>query len=424
VKFVSTRGKAPGVPFSEALLSGLAPDGGLYVPEVFPVYDLDDFRVVRSFPETATAFLRPFLEGDILEPHLEEICAAAFDFSLKLCSLKDGTSVLELFHGPTAAFKDFGARFLAECFERIPTAPDAGPTTILVATSGDTGAAVAAAFHRRPNIRVGVLYPRDGVSPRQERHLTCWDGNVQSFSVNGSFDDCQQLVKRAFQDELLSRRARLSSANSINVGRLLPQAAYYAASALSYRHDRDGTPGFVIPSGNMGNAVGAFWARRTGFPLGRIELACNANRAVPDWFAGGDWEPRSPIRTLANAMDVGNPSNMERLLDLYPERDTLLADAGATSVDDDAIRETIAAGPERWGQVWCPHTATAVYVRETLGGEDWVLVATAHPAKFDSIVEPLIGRRVELPGPLAELLSRPTRVHPIEPRLEDLASYL
>jgi threonine synthase len=269
---------------------------------------------------------------------------------------------------------------------------------------------------------VGVLFPKGAVAPRQERQLTCWDDNVRSFAVRGTFDDCQRLVKAAFRREGWPRRGRLSSANSINVGRLLPQAAYYAAAALAYLRAHGSPAGFVVPSGNLGNAVGAFWAKRLGFPLRHVALAANANRVVPDWFRTGRWEPRRAVPTLANAMDVGDPSNMERMLHLYPSREALLDEASALAVDDATIRRVIAAGPGRWGRVWCPHTATAVHLREQLPTAHWVVVATAHPAKFDTIVEPLVGRTIELPPGLAELLERPSRLCEIDPDLERLVA--
>jgi threonine synthase len=418
MKFASTRGEAPAAGFSQAILQGLAPDGGLYVPERFPRLDPASFDDVESLPAFAGSFLAPFLEGDDLARDLPEICAAAFDFPLRLRALDATTSVLELFHGPTAAFKDFGARFLAECFARIVAG---GRTmTILVATSGDTGGAVAAAFHRKPGIRVGILFPRDGVSPRQRKHLTCWDDNVRSFAVRGNFDDCQRVVKEAFRDSAWRREAGLTSANSINIGRLLPQAVYYAIVAERQRRLQGTQPGFVVPSGNMGNAVGAFWAKRIGFPVGRVALACNANRTVPDWFADGRWTPRPSVATLANAMDVGDPSNMERLFHLYPEREALLADASAMSVDDATIRREIADGVQRWGSIWCPHTATAVHYHRHLTRGHWILVATAHPSKFEETVEPLIGRVVEVPEPLARLLAREERVTEIDADARDL----
>ncbi len=425
MKFRSTRRGAQPTSFSEAMLRGLAPDGGLYVPERLPRFDLDDLDPAADFAAAAARILAPFFAGDALEPQLGELCARAFDFPMPLVPLGRDTAVLELFHGPTAAFKDFGARFLAVGFERA-LATGVGPDslTVLVATSGDTGAAVAAACHRRERLRVGVLFPDGGVAPRQERQLTCWDDNVASFAVRGTFDDCQRLVKQAFTRPGWPAAGGLSSANSINVGRLLPQAVFYAVASLRYLATTGRPAGFAVPSGNVGNAVGALWARRMGFPLREVALATNANRVVPDWFEGGSWTPRRSIATLANAMDVGDPSNMERVFDLYPGRDALRAEASACSVPDDTIRQVIRDGPQRWGRVWCPHTATAVHLRETRPTPDWVIVATAHPAKFDSIVEPLVGRPVEVPPRLAELLARPTRVERIEAAFEPVAARL
>ena len=298
MKFRSTRGSAPATGFSEAILAGLAPDGGLYVPERFPTFELTDVDPAAGFAETAAKILRPFFRGDALEGDLDDLCTRAFDFPVPLVSLEPGTAVLELFHGPTAAFKDFGARFLAVCFERALAADrDLGPLTVLVATSGDTGAAVAAACHRRERIRVGILYPDGGVAPRQERQLTCWDDNVESFAVRGTFDDCQRLVKQAFALTDWPASGALSSANSINVGRLLPQAVFYAVASLQYLADHGKPAGFVVPSGNIGNSVGAFWAKRMGFPIRHVALASNANRVVPDWFESGEWSPRPSVQT-------------------------------------------------------------------------------------------------------------------------------
>jgi threonine synthase len=414
------------VPFSEAALAGLAPDGGLYVPERWPEFDPGAHDPDRDFAALAADILRPFFAGDALEKRLDGICGRAFDFPMPLVHLARRTSLLELFHGPTAAFKDFGARFLAECFEALIAdgGAGAGRLTILVATSGDTGAAVASACHRKRGMRVAILFPQGGVSPRQRHQLVCWDDNVASFEVRGRFDDCQRVVKRAFEVEGWPADGRLSSANSINVGRLLPQAVFYSIAALRYRRERGAEPGVVVPSGNVGNAVGAFWSRRMGFPLRHVAMATNANRVVPDWFRTGEWKPRESRATLANAMDVGDPSNMERLFHLHPDRGELLRFASALAVDDETIRGVIAEGVGRWGRVFCPHTATAVHFRERLPGDDWIVVATAHPSKFESIVEPLIGAEVQVPPRLAALLARPVRVTEIDPDVGRLAAAL
>ena len=411
MKYSSTRNAATAVDLSHALMAGLAADGGLYVPKALPAFTPQDFAADASLPAIAARLLQPFFSGDTLADELAAICTQAFDFPAPLKALPVAqTHVLELFHGPTAAFKDFGARFLAACMQRLH-ALDQAPLTILVATSGDTGAAVAAAFHGRPGLRVVVLYPDGRVSPRQAHQLGCFGGNVRALRVAGSFDDCQRLVKQALSDRELQARIPLSSANSISLGRLLPQMAYYASASIEHWR-RSGTPlNFVIPTGNLGNALAAILARACGLPLGEIALATNANRVLPEFFAGADYSPRASVATLANAMDVGAPSNFERLRWLFPDAAALRKAFKARAVDDEAIRATIRSGPSRYAEVFCPHTACAVRVLEELreagATGDWAVVATAHPAKFEQIVEPLVGHLLSPPAALADLLARP-----------------
>jgi threonine synthase len=423
MRYHSTRGQAPAVSLSEAVARGLAPDGGLYVPDHFPRVDLEAIGKERSTSGVACRLLEPFFEGDPLAGRLTEICDEAFNFPAPLRDLGRSTAVLELFQGPTAAFKDFGARFLAAALSRLrsPSDPD---LTVLVATSGDTGGAVAAAFAGRPGFRVVILYPKGMVSQRQEHQLTCWGGNVTALRVRGDFDACQRLVKEAFGDATLRERHNLTSANSISLGRLLPQMVYYAEASLEYvrRHGRE--PGFVVPSGNLGNATACFWARRCGLPIREIVLATNANPSLTRFLDEGRWQPAPTVPTLASAMDVGNPSNMERLFDLHGGSAGARGALRATLVTDEQIRETIRRGRSEWGETWDPHTATAVVVRERLGGEDWVLVATAHPAKFEGIVEPLVGATVEIPHALAELLERPAAATEVDPLLPELMAAL
>ncbi|HUL46430.1 MAG TPA: threonine synthase [Steroidobacteraceae bacterium] len=428
--FTSSRDASVRMSFSAALLQGLAPDGGLYVPAAWPGLAVEDFAGAVSLPEVAQRLLTPFLAGDRLAPELAALAREALTFPAPLVPLdaEGRLSVLELFHGPTAAFKDFGARFLAACFARLLGA-GARPLTILVATSGDTGGAVAAAFHRRPGIEVAVLFPKGLVSPTQERQLTCWGGNVRSLAVRGTFDDCQRLVKEAFLDGELRARGALSSANSINLGRLLPQAVYYAATSLAVWRAHGERASFVIPSGNLGNSLACLWARQAGLPIGAVVLAHNANRTVPDYLASGEWRPRPSVATLASAMDVGNPSNMERLRALYPELAQLRQAVSAVSVNDQEIRERIRAGYRTYGQIWCPHTATAAEAWERLSPQQraqgrWVLVSTAHPAKFREIVEPLIGRSVPMPESLAQLFARPVQCAEIDATLGALRTAL
>jgi threonine synthase len=423
VRYVSTRGQSPPVTASDAIATGLAPDGGLYVPAAFPRLDRRAFAGADTTAEIAIRLLRPFFEGDPLEFELEGICSEAFSFPAPLRAIAPGTSVLELFHGPTAAFKDFGARFLAAVLSRLERGGD-HPLTILVATSGDTGGAVAAAFAGRPGFEVVVLYPKGMVSERQERQLTCWGGNVTALRVLGDFDACQRMVKEAFRDESIRSTRRLTSANSINLGRLLPQMVYYAEASVRYLDEHGAEPGFIIPSGNLGNATACYWAREVGLPIREVVLATNANETVTAFTGGGDWSPRPTVATLASAMDVGNPSNMERLVSLFGGEAATREALRAWRVEDDEIREAIRSGVARWGEVWDPHTATAVTVRDRIASEDWILVSTAHPAKFESVVEPLVGREVEIPPALAELLDRPMSVTEIPPELEHLKGAL
>lgn len=419
MRFLSTRGGGGAATLSEAVARGLAPDGGLYVPEALPRFGVEAFRGAATLEAVAARLLAPFFAGDALEGALEEICREAFTFPVPLRDLGRGTAVLELFHGPTAAFKDLGARFLAAVLSRAG-AGDGRPLTVLVATSGDTGGAVAAAFHGRPGVEVAVLFPRGRVSPRQEKQLTSWGGNVRAFAVRGDFDACQRLVKEAFADPAFRAARRLSSANSINVGRLLPQAAYHAWAALEHRRRHGVAPGLVIPSGNLGNAVAALWAMRMGLPLREVVMATNANPAVTAFVEGAAWRAHPTLATLATAMDVGDPSNMERVLHLFGGEAAARGALRAVRVDDESIRRAIREGPSRWGEVWDPHTATAVAAREGLEGEGWIVVATAHPAKFETVVEPLVGREVEVPPELRRVLERPGEATVIEARLEAL----
>jgi threonine synthase len=430
MRYVSTRGGQEAA-LVDAVMSGLAADGGLFVPDELPRFDPGAVRG-ESLAEIAAEVLAPFFVGSGLERELDAICREALDFPVPLKPLVAAgeLSVLELFHGPTAAFKDIGARFLAALMERaIRDSADSRPLTILVATSGDTGGAVAAAFHGRRGIRVAVLFPKGQVTPRQQQQLTCWGDNIRAFEVDGTFDDCQALVKAAFTDPALSMRHRLSAANSINIGRLLPQVAYHVAASLWHWRRHGTAAGSIVPTGNLGNGLACVWARAMGFPVREVVLAVNANRTIPDYLATGQWQPRRSVATLASAMDVGSPSNMERLRHLVPGFADLRATVEAYPVDDASIQAQIAKDYARYGEIWCPHTATAFWVYDHLPparkvGRPWIVSATAHPAKFETIVEPLIGRAVPVPPALAALLDRPAASTPLPARLECLAAVL
>jgi threonine synthase len=428
--FTSTRNPANRVSLSDAIAQGIAPDGGLYIPSSFPAFKPQDFDGIDDLPALAEKLIAPFAEGDKLATEMGAICRDAFNFPVPLVKLS-GTPgpahVLELFHGPTAAFKDFGARFLAASLERIRK-NEPKKLTILVATSGDTGGAVAAAFHRRSWVDVGVLYPKGLVSPRQAQQLACWGDNIHTMVVRGTFDECQRMVKEAFLDPALLKSHQLSSANSINIGRLLPQMVYYALSSLILFRETGKKPNFIIPSGNVGNGAACLFAKQCGLPIGDVVLATNANRTVNEYLDSGTWQPRTSVATIANAMDVGNPSNMERLRTMFPTVDALRGQVLSDTVSDEEIRARIKTDVAVLGQVWCPHTAVAaeVYQRQAKlrANENWVIVSTAHPAKFNDVVEPLIGRSVPVPEALAKLLALPKRETEIAATLDVLRTEL
>ncbi|WP_267226061.1 threonine synthase [Dyella silvae] len=423
----STRGARHAAGIEQVIAAGLAPDGGLYVPEALPSLDPSLFDPNGSLADTASTLLEPFFRGSPMAGELPAICREAFDFDVPLrpLSFRNDASVLELFHGPSAAFKDIGARFLAACFRRLRR-DAAAPLTIVVATSGDTGAAVAAAFHRQPGIRVVVLYPDGRVSPRQAHQLGCFGDNVQALRVAGTFDDCQRMAKAVLNDTELQSHVPLSSANSISLGRLLPQMSYYAHAALGWWHRHHRPLNFIVPTGNLGNALACVWVREMGLPVGEIHLACNANATLSDYFDGAPYSPRPAVATLANAMDVGAPSNFERLRWTFPRDHELRLQLHASSVDDDVIGDTIARHARDHGELFCPHTATAMHVLDGMSDTDlaWAVVATAHPSKFDSVVEPLIGRTILVPPALQAMLQRPAHAEPMPASDEALKHWL
>jgi threonine synthase len=415
MRFVSTRGKSPLVTLSQAIRSGPAPDGGLYVPEETPRADPGRLGPDVEPAALAAALLAPFFAGDPLEAELAGICNEAFDFPLPVVTpdpAKPGLRALELFHGPTGAFKDFGARFLMGCFDRI--GDPSAPLTVLTATSGDTGGAVGSAAEGRGAVRALILYPKGRVSPFQELQLTCWGEPVRALEVEGDFDDCQRLVKAAFADRRLAEAHRLTSANSINIGRVLPQVAYSAYAALRLFAETGEKPGFLVPTGNLGHGYAVLYARAMGLPVGPVVLATNANRTLADWHSTGVYRPRPSIATLASAMDVGSPGNFERLAAL-PEAERALR---VELVEDAAIRARIEIEREESGSSWCPHSATAAeaYARLPQGersGRHWIAAATAHPYKFDGAIEP--------PPALAAILGRRSRKLTIPAELGALA---
>ncbi len=428
MKYLSTAGQARPTDLSGALLAGLAPDGGLYVPESLPGFQPDAFVHNETLPEIATQALAPFFAGSELADSMASICQQALDLPLPLREFEPGQSwLLELYHGPTAAFKDFAARFLAACLGQLRDRTDP-IQTVLVATSGDTGGAVAAAFHRRPGFRVVILYPDGKVSARQAHQLGAFGDNIFTYRVQGDFDDCQRLVKQALNDQPLARHLSLTSANSISIGRLLPQISYYVHAITQLQRQTSLPIDVVVPTGNLGNALACILARDMGLPIGEVVLATNANRALADFFSGEDYRGRSGLTTLANAMDVGNPSNFERLAWFYRDRDLRQSGINAVSIDDETIRGCIQRVYEESEMVICPHTACgmeALASRRAAGSNRPHLVAaTAHPAKFEQVVEPLLGIRIEPPTALASLLARSSRAELITADYEELAQRL
>jgi len=429
MKFISTNARTAPADLSTALLAGLAPDGGLYVPEEIETMSLGRFDPCTTLPQVARVLLRPFFEGDSLLGELRAICDQSLDIDTPLVPLGKNAHLLELFHGPTAAFKDYGARFLANTLGRMRGGGNLErPLTILVATSGDTGSAVAAAFHGRAGFRVVILYPDGRVSKRQAQQLGCFGDNVLALRVPSSFDRCQALAKQAFSDTDLRDTVPLSSANSISLGRLLPQATYYAFASLRHQRATGRVLSFIVPTGNLGNAVAALAAREAGLPIARVLFATNRNRSVPEFIESGEYHARSSLPSLANAMDVGDPSNIARLRHLLARDKALPPALAAHSVDDETIRARIHSGEADYGKIFCPHTACGIemleHERRCGSKDDFCVVATAHPAKFDEVVEPLVGHLVEPPPALRAMLERPARSESLEPDYESLKDRL
>ncbi len=405
---------------SEAIQTGLATDGGLFLPQVMPIIDNPIGLSDLSYGEIAFNLLKPFFKTDLLYSKLANICERTFNFPVPLQQLDENIVVLELFHGPTCSFKDFGAHFLAECLNEI----DDGEQTILVATSGDTGSAVASAFYKKKNYKIIILYPEGKISAVQEQQITCWNDNIFAIAVKGNFDQCQQLVKLAFQDPVCQSLTKLSSANSINIGRLLPQMVYYAYSSLQFYKANNVKAGFIIPSGNLGNATAAYWVKAMGFPIREISLATNANRTISDYLNTGTYLPRPSIKTLANAMDVGNPSNFERLSQLFSSYTQFKDKVAAISVDDATIHKTIYDIYKQYNYICCPHTATAFYAYSQLNKQPWIIVATANPCKFDGLIELIINSKIPIAPQLQELLDKSQQILRIEANLKALRRLL
>src|SRR5258706_116085 len=415
MKWISSRGASPAVPFIDALFAGTAPDGGLYMPErldpLSPV-QLDAIRSANGdIVEIGTIVGSHRLRDEITAADLRALVREALDFRMPLVQVTDNIRALELFHGPTLAFKDVGARTQARLLHHFT---DGTPLTILVATSCDMCRAVAQAFHGVPDTRVVVLYPEGKVSDVQEAQMASLGDNIVAVAVHGTFDDCQRLVKQAFADDDLRSHVWLTPANSINLGRLLPQTFYYfvMVSLGPAKTGPNAGPVVSVPSGNFGNLTAGLIAKRIGLPVDRFVAATNVNDVVPEYLRTGEYKPRASVRTVANAMDVGAPSNFERMRAMYGDSfESLRCDIAGAAFDDQRVVAEIGAVYREHGYLLDPHGAIAwLGLRQALSGdrarEHGVFLATAHPAKFREVVEPAIGKAIPLPPVLADAITR------------------
>lgn len=417
--FYSTVRKSPPVSFRNAVLEGMPEDGGLYMPETIPVIQV---HAGASLQDIAVEVTRHFAGAEIPPNELTNLLNEVVNFDAPLVRLEERLYVLELFHGPTLAFKDFGARFLARMMSYLIRDSDRD-LIVLVATSGDTGSAVANGFYNVSGVKVVLLYPSKMVSNIQEKQLTTLGGNISALEIAGNFDDCQHLVKQAFADVDLRRRKSLTSANSINIARWIPQSFYYFYASGRLAPNR---PFFSVPSGNFGNLTAGLLAKKMGAPIGRFIAASNVNDAVPRFLENGKFIPRNAVPTLSNAMDVGNPSNFARLLALY-ENDlhAIRQDVQGISISDDQTRAAIAEVFQKYGSVIDPHSAIGYLgAKEYLPKAPAVFLATAHPAKFPEIVEEVTGQKIEPPASLKSALSRPKQSLLMRNNYEDLKSFL
>jgi threonine synthase len=412
------------------VLRGLAPDGGLYLPVEIARHSPEELEEFRGLPFTEVCFrvARPFATPDVPEEVLWQIVSEAINFPVKLVSLSPGLHILELFHGPTLAFKDFGARFMARLMGYFVRG-ETRPLTVLVATSGDTGSAVAHGFLQVPGIRVVILYPSKRISEAQEKQFTTLGENITALEVAGTFDDCQRLVKQAFSDEELNKRTWLTSANSINIGRLLPQMFYHVAA---YRQLPVASVPLIVsvPSGNFGNLTAGIFAKRIGLPVAMYIASTNANDVVPEYLRTGKFHPRAAQATYSNAMDVGNPNNFPRLLDLCRNRlEYVQKEIWGHGATDQQTLDAMKILHEKFGYIADPHTAVGVlgweaYKREHPEPAQGLVLATAHPAKFAEVVMKAIGTAPPLPERLAAYLKRDKLSLPISSSYDEFRQFL
>lgn len=431
MKCISTHKNAAPVSFLEAMRKGLADDGGLYVPEQIPSLPQSFWKSLpeRSLQQIGFQIARLFLKDEIDDDSLRAIVEDSMNFSAPLVPLSDNLYILELFHGPTLAFKDFGARFMARLFTQQAQKSDK-EVVILVATSGDTGGAVARGFYNVPGIKVCLLYPKNKVSMLQQKQMATLGGNIYPLEVSGTFDDCQRMVKQAFGDDALNQNIVLSSANSINIARLLPQTFYYMYGLAQLQKRDLQVPLFSVPSGNFGNLTAGLMAMKMGMPVARFIAATNRNDVVPQYLAGNPFQPRPSQATISNAMDVGNPSNYDRIQYLFEHSDEKIRRfLWGHAFSDEQTCECIEQMYKRTGYILDPHTAVGVlavqkYRQDGKSVSPAIVLGTAHPAKFKETVEPLIGKPVEMPDSLSQCMHKEIVNTAIEPQFEELKSYL
>lgn len=430
MKYYSTSKQSALVDFREAAIEGLAPDKGLYFPETIPYVDKHLIENMEAYNNADIAYnvMRPYLEGTMPDNELYRICSESVNFDIPLVPISDRISSLELFHGPTFAFKDLGARFMSRCLGYYAQNSEK-KMTVLVATSGDTGGAVANGFYDVPGVEVVILYPSGKVSDVQERQLTTLGKNIHALEVKGTFDDCQRMVKEAFTDSWLRGQLFLTSANSINVARWLPQQLFYFYAYKQWKVNHEDTPVVAVPSGNFGNICSGMVARKSGVPVKKFVVACNANDAVVDYLESGFYAVKDTISTISNAMDVGSPSNFVRILELYGNNyERIIADMEGYRVTDSETRETIREVFDKYSYWLDPHGAVAYnalqrYLAATpnLGG---YLLETAHPVKFDSGVDVSYDLSHELSDKVSHLMVSRKKSAEIQPVFTDLRSFL
>lgn len=425
MKYYSTRDKSHSTPFSlkDAAFAGLAPDGGLFIPESIPQIDMTEVERLADISYADMAiYLAQTVFDDIPAEDMDRLVRDAYDFPIELNSIAEGLYNLELFHGPTYAFKDFGARFMGRMLGYLG---DGEQITILAATSGDTGSAVAHGFYGVENVRVVILYPDGKVSPLQEAQMTTLGGNIHPLKVAGNFDDCQRLVKTMFKDKDLRSKVRITSANSINLLRWLPQSFYYFYAYCQWKKmtGKD-SPVVVVPSGNYGNLAAGMFAKRMGLPVKSFVAASNANDVVPEYLVTGEYRPRPSVRTVANAMDVGDPSNFERMLWLCDDSyESMTSEIKGFSCTDAQILDAIREIYDSYGYVSDPHSAVG-YLATRHYSADGFWLSTAHAAKFCEVIQQAIGRTPELPSGLADAVERERVFTEISSKDSDLVDFL